>query len=88
LRFGTLTNSAVYINGVSSAGNTLIASAIADPASFTYSIPMIIGSVTFSAGRVEHFDGSIDEVRIFNVAKTADEIKQLYRMGATPRGLK
>jgi hypothetical protein len=32
--------------------------------------------------------GHIDEVRIYNVAKTADEIKQLYRMGALPRGLK
>jgi hypothetical protein len=32
--------------------------------------------------------GSIDEVRIYNVALTADEIKQLYRMGAIPKGIK
>ena len=32
--------------------------------------------------------GSIDEVRIFNVVLTPDEIRQLYRMGATPRRIK
>lgn len=30
-----------------------------------------------------YLDGQIDEVRIYNVALTADEIKQLYRMGRT-----
>jgi hypothetical protein len=34
------------------------------------------------------FDGEIDEVRIYNRALSTDEIKQLYRMGALPRGLK
>jgi hypothetical protein len=31
---------------------------------------------------------SIDEIRIYNRAISSDEVKQLYRMGATPRGLK
>jgi len=35
-----------------------------------------------------YVNGQIDEVRIYNVALTADEVKQLYRMGALPRGLK
>jgi len=36
----------------------------------------------------EVFDGNLDEVRVYNRALTADEIKQLYRMGALPRGIK
>jgi hypothetical protein len=34
------------------------------------------------------YSGNIDEVRIYNRALTADEIKQLYRMGALPKGIK
>jgi uncharacterized membrane protein len=34
------------------------------------------------------FLGHIDEVRVYNRAITADEVKQLYRMGALPRGIK
>jgi hypothetical protein len=34
------------------------------------------------------FIGSIDEVRIYNRAITSDEVGLLYRMGATPRGIK
>jgi hypothetical protein len=34
------------------------------------------------------FNGDIDEVRLYKVALTADEIKQLYRMGAIPKGIK
>jgi hypothetical protein len=32
--------------------------------------------------------GGVDEVRLYNVALTEGEIKQLYRMGAIPRGIK
>jgi len=39
-------------------------------------------------GGLEHWAGKIDEVRIYNRALSADEIKQLYRMGALPRGIK
>jgi hypothetical protein len=34
------------------------------------------------------FSGQIDETRIYNRALTADEVKQLYRMGAIPKGIK
>ena len=61
-----------------------------------------IGAITISAQsgdlsnaqslRVPHFaaglNGSMDEVRIYNRAITTDEVKQLYRMGALPRGIK
>jgi hypothetical protein len=36
----------------------------------------------------QYFAGYIDEVRIYNRILTADEIKQLYRMGAIPKGIK
>ena len=36
----------------------------------------------------DFFLGDIDEVRIYNRALSADEIRQLYRMGATPRRIK
>jgi hypothetical protein len=39
-----------------------------------------IGS-RYTAGTTEFFQGSLDEVRLYNRALTADEIKQLYRMG-------
>jgi hypothetical protein len=35
-----------------------------------------------------YFFGNIDEVRIYTRALTADEINQLYRMGAIPKGIK
>jgi hypothetical protein len=34
------------------------------------------------------FSGLLDEYRWYNVALTADEVKQLYRMGAIPKGIK
>jgi hypothetical protein len=47
---------------------------------------LTIGNRASDAAR--GWDGRIDEVRRYNVILTAAEIKQLYRMGATPRGLK
>jgi hypothetical protein len=47
--------------------------------------PVTVGSY---ATRTAFFAGLADEIRIFNVALTSDEVKQLYRMGATPRGIK
>jgi hypothetical protein len=40
------------------------------------------------SGSSTEFSGSVDEVRIYNRVLTADEIKQLYRMGAIPKGIK
>ena len=39
-------------------------------------------------GNALYYSGQIDEVRIYNRALSADEIRQLYRMGATPRRIK
>jgi hypothetical protein len=48
-----------------------------------------IGAAPFESGGYRYFySGNIDEVRIYNVALTADEVKQLYRMGAIPKGIK
>ena len=49
---------------------------------------IMIGRGNTKVAVPEYWKGLIDEVRIYNVALTADEIKQLYRMGALPRGLK
>jgi len=45
--------------------------------------PLYIGAVSTLRQRA-----SIDEVRIYNRELTGDEIKQLYRMGAIPKGIK
>jgi hypothetical protein len=45
-----------------------------------------IGALNNSLGN--YFSGNVDEVRLYNRALTADEIKQLYRMGAIPKGIR
>jgi hypothetical protein len=47
-----------------------------------------IGTRRFNGGYGLYFAGQIDELRIYNRTLTADEIKQLYRMGAIPKGIK
>jgi len=43
----------------------------------------------FTAGvKAGHLKGDLDEVRLGNVYPSNDEVKQLYRMGAIPRGIK
>jgi hypothetical protein len=49
--------------------------------------PLQLGS-NVEAIATAHYVGDMDEVRIYNRALSADEIKQLYRMGALPRGIK
>jgi hypothetical protein len=62
---GNLDNSAAYSGGVGT------------PASFgTY-----IGSMGFSGGATHTFAGSLDEVRVYNRALSAAEVKQLYLAG-------
>jgi hypothetical protein len=52
--------------------------------------PMEIGRRLFSTNPANTvwMHGLVDEVRIYNRALTADEVKQLYRMGAIPKGIK
>jgi hypothetical protein len=45
-------------------------------------------SIQYVNSGATYHSGQTDEVRIYNRALTADEIKQLYRMGALPRGIK
>jgi hypothetical protein len=43
--------------------------------------PVTIGRDSTSASNTEYFGGSIDDVRIYNRALSASEIKQLYNLG-------
>jgi hypothetical protein len=53
----------------------------------TSSTPVEIGRRAHTTSRLYH-NGNLDEIRVYNRALTADEIKQLYRMGAIPKGIK
>ena len=70
----TGTNMLIYIDGVldnSRANGTLVTSS---------DIDLFIGARSFSD---RFFPGLIDDVRIYNRALSADEIKRLYKIGAT-----
>jgi len=49
---------------------------------------VFIGAESVFATRTRYLRGYADEVRAYNRALTADEVKQLYRMGAIPKGIK
>lgn len=67
---------ALYINGVLDKANAQTVDP-ATPATYgTY-----IGSMGHSAGTVYTFNGKLDDVRLYNRALSASEIKQLYLMG-------
>ena len=73
------TNLKIYVDGVNEATNTTTI-----PASvFNTTGQFTIGS-TYSTG-AEPFDGSIDEAKISNVARSADEIAEAYRAGRDHR---
>ena len=48
----------------------------------TGSNSFVIGN---NSGNTREFDGSLDEVRVYNRALSTDEIKRLYKMGATTK---
>lgn len=70
---GTLLSS--YVNGV--AGGSTVATK-QYPVALFYGIGPV--DIT-NAGNGNYFSGAIDEVRIYNRALSADEVKQLYNMG-------
>ena len=72
-----------YINGVLVASQSGSVGALDTGAYFG-----TIGAVRNSTGPSNYQNGEIDEVRLYNVVKTAAEIHQLYRMGAIPRGIR
>jgi nitrous oxidase accessory protein NosD len=63
----------VYLNGVQD--NTLSANSITP---LVNDVPLYIGAQRSSGSPVMHFQGLIDEVRIWNRTLTADEIQELY----------
>jgi hypothetical protein len=47
-----------------------------------------IGGDNSTPTLIRYIKANIDEVRVYNRAITSNEVKQLYRMGATPRGIR
>jgi hypothetical protein len=70
-------NYVVYANGVKAAEGTYTGLAALDP----------VASISDDCNPDEHeaFDGVLDEARIYNRAISADEVKQLFQLPASPR---
>ncbi|MDO8522948.1 MAG: LamG domain-containing protein, partial [bacterium] len=65
----------IYIDGIDRTGS------VTDKTLTNGDSSLRLGTESPVAGN--YFDGSIDDVRIYNRALSADEIKRLYRIGAT-----
>ena len=65
----------IYVNGVQDAA-TKTAHAI-----FNSSASLGIGAMILSGAVEQYFNGSIDKMRIYNYARTADEIRLDYNAG-------
>jgi len=72
-------NVSIFINGVQEEGDAYTGNV------GNNSNDLLFGRDTFSATR--YFNGTIDEVRIFNRAKSASEIKASYEAGAERLGI-
>jgi hypothetical protein len=70
-------NYVVYANGAKAAEGTYTGLAALDP----------VASISDDSNPDEHeaFDGFLDEARIYNRAISADEVKQLFQVPASPR---
>ena len=76
------TNVTLYVNG-----NADKTAAMTSPVVYNFTDVFVMGAIgPIATGN--YINGNLDEVRVYNRAITAAEIKQLYRMGALPRGLK
>ncbi len=69
----------LYVNGAESYSKDISASSACD---LSNSYPFFIGSRGIEGSPDSFFNGSIDEVRIYNRALSASEITDLYRVGA------
>jgi hypothetical protein len=79
-------NMQAWVNGVNT-GNLSISGEAGFNA--TNNEPFLIGVVRGASGSFENrYNGQIDEVRVYMRVLSADEIRQIYRMGATPRRIK
>jgi hypothetical protein len=74
-----------YINGAATT-TTRTANVGGTIGAVSHNGSVVIGRRNLAASN--YFSGRIDEVRLYNRALSADEIKQLYRMGAIPKGIK
>jgi hypothetical protein len=85
VRSGTVLS--IYANGTMVSASTNAAlSAMLDSAEYYTTIGALRNRADPGGG--SFFHGNIDELRMHDRALTSDEVKQLYRMGALPRGLK
>ncbi len=64
----------IYIDGVLDASKTRVAGTASDAA-------LYIGKSTSGTLAAEHFAGTMDEIRLDNTARTADQIRQAYEVG-------
>jgi hypothetical protein len=73
----------IYVNGSLGKQTTVATVAFANTLSASVS-----SGVLLTPSEVNLVNGDIDEIRLYNRALTLDEVRQLYRMGAIPRGTK
>lgn len=71
-------NMAIYVDG------TFVDEAAWSTAPSSTSANVHIGDLQFTTAR-RYFNGSIDDVRIYDKALSAEEIEELYQEGATPK---
>ena len=72
---GNITSATIYVDGVEDTGGSSTSRAV-DTAS---SIDVLIGKG--AAGGATHFDGAIDDIRIYSRALTAQDINALVLLG-------
>ena len=78
--FESSTRRSLYVDGTLHSTDTTSAGGLTGSAD-----RMIAGNWIQTTGDNDPFDGLIDDVRIYNRALSADEIKRLYKMGATTK---
>jgi hypothetical protein len=78
--FTSNTNKVLYVDGTSAA-------TLSSSCAFSSCNIATVGRLA-RASLGSYFVGDVDEFRIYNVALSLDEVKQLYRMGAIPKGIK
>jgi hypothetical protein len=91
LDVGTLANSKIYVNGAEKTSTTGSVGAAFTAFSSLAGNSLDMGSFSRTATLTNarsFFRGAIDEVRLYDRAVSDGEVKQLYRMGAIPKGIK
>lgn len=68
------TTQRIYVDGILDASKTRVAGTASDENFY-------IGKSNNATTAAEHFAGTMDEIRVDNVARTADQIRQAYEIG-------